>query len=91
MTEELQRLATRLSWWKTPQEALAMPERFLAQVMVLGTWEDVETARRCWSDDDFRRVLRQPPAGLFDARSWCYWHRVLGLGSAPNLPTRQIP
>lgn len=84
------RLAARLFWWKPAQEALALPQRFLAQVMVLGTWEDVEIARKHWTDDDFRQVLNEPPAGLFDPRSWSYWHRVLGLGPAPPLPTRRL-
>ena len=88
---DLMRLAARLFWWKPAQEALALPRRFLAQVMVLGTWEDVEIARKHWTDDDFRQVLNEPPAGVFDPRSWSYWHRVLGLGPAPPLPTRRLP
>jgi len=34
-------LARRLIWWKPPAEALRQPERLLAQVMKLGTWEDI--------------------------------------------------
>ena len=88
MTDSLHRLAVRLFWWKSPESALALPGRFLAQVMALGTWEDVETARQYWTDDDLRAVLSKPPPGVFDPRSWSYWHRVLGLGPAPDLPRR---
>ncbi len=88
---ELQRLARRLFWWKPPEEALADPVRFLAQLMTLGTWDDVCLARRFYSDEDFRAVLRAPPPGVFDGRSWSYWHCVLGAVSVPPLPERRLP
>ncbi len=88
---ELIELARRLFWWKPPAEALRWPERFLAQVMTLGTWEDVQTARRFWSDEDFRAALPRAPAGVFDPRSWSYWRVRLGLHPVPPLPRRQLP
>lgn len=90
-TAELQTLSRRLFWWKSPEEALRWPVRFLAQVMTLGTWEDIQLARRYWTDDDFRAVLRLPPPGVFDPRSWSYWHCVLGLLPVPPLPRRRLP
>lgn len=68
LQSDLAMLARRLFWWKTPEEALVWPVRFLAQVMALGTWNDLQVAQRCWSDEDFRTVLRRPPPGVFDAR-----------------------
>ena len=56
-------LAERLFWWKSPEEALANHKRFLAQVMSLGTWNDIEAARRLWPAADFRDTLREAPAG----------------------------
>ena len=56
--------------------------------MTLGTWSDLLAARRYWTDADLREVLRDPPAGVFDVRSWAYWHAVLGMGPAPGLPNR---
>lgn len=90
-TPELIRLARRLFWWKEPDQALAYPSRFLAQVMALGTWDDVKVARSYWSEDEFREVLQSPPAGVFDARSWSYWHYMLGVLPVPRLPGRLIP
>ena len=37
---DLEQVAKRLFWWKSPTEALADPHRFVAQVMVYGTPED---------------------------------------------------
>lgn len=89
--EDLENVAKRLFWWQSPSEALADPIRFLAQVMTYGMIEDVLTAKRHFSDDTFREVLANPPAGVFDPRSWSYWHLVFGISPAPPLPRRQIP
>ena len=37
----LMRAAKELFWWQAPEVALANPRRFLAQVMTLGTWQEV--------------------------------------------------
>lgn len=87
---DLDDTARRLVWWKSPAEALADPHRFLAQVMVYGTVQDIVDARRHFSDDDFRRVLERPPPGVFDPRSWTYWHVVLGLDPPGAIPGRDL-
>lgn len=86
----LEDIARRLLWWKTAEEALSDPHRLLAQVMTLGTIEDLRAARCHFSEADFRAVLANAPPGVFDARSWAYWHLVLGLGEAPELPRRSL-
>ena len=78
-------------WWKPPEEAVRWPERLLAQVMTLGTWEDIETARAEWGDEGFRQVLAHPPPGVFDPRSWNYWHVIFNLTPVPPLPVRHLP
>jgi hypothetical protein len=89
--QEIEALARRMIWWKTPEEALRYPDRLLAQVMSLGTWEDVQLAKRLWSQDEFVAVLKHPPPGVFDRRSWVYWHCVLKVEPVPPLPQRQFP
>ena len=89
--ERILALARRLFWWKTPEEALADRNRFLAQVMFLGTWKDIEEARHLWSNSVFREALRQAPPGVFDPRSWSYWHHILDLLPVPPLPIRKLP
>jgi hypothetical protein len=87
----LRRIAQRLFWWKPPGEALADPWRFAAQVMTLGNWEDVQVTRSALGDDYLRETLRKPPAGVFDERSWSYWHAVFDIAPAPPLPRRSLP
>lgn len=87
---DLEQVAKRLFWWKSPVEALTNPHRFLAQVMVYGTPEDLAAARRHFPESAFRRVLADPPSGLFDPRSWAYWHLVFGLEAPPEPPRRRL-
>lgn len=88
---ELESLAARLVWWKPPAEALRDRAGLLARVMVFGTPDDLAVARRCFPDSDFRAVLAHPRPGIFDPRSWAYWHLVFGLQAPPDLPRRELP
>ena len=90
-TPELLEVARRVCWWKAPDETLAFPAIFMAQVMTTGTWRDVGTVRVHLGDRWFREALTRPPPGLFDAASWHYWHRVLGIAPIPPLPQRWLP
>lgn len=90
LSGELLRLAGRLIWWKPPADAAKDVPRLAAQAMTLGTWEDVQTARELLGADTFKRVLDNPPPGVFDERSWAYWHAVFGREPVPPLPKRQF-
>lgn len=84
-------LARRMIWWKTPGDALVDRDRLLAQVMKLGTWDDIVEARSFWPKAAFREALQHAPPGLFDARSWSYWHQMLDQTPVPPLPRRVLP
>ena len=88
---DLETVAARLFWWKSPAEALTDQNRFLAQVMTYGTIEDLAVARHHFPESAFREVLASPPAGVFDPRSWSYWHVWFGLEPPPALPRRHLP
>ena len=88
---ELTQLARRLIWWKPPEESLRSPERVIAQVMALGTWDDIELAKREWGIGALRSVLATPPPGVFDRRSWNYWHVIFDIAPVPELPVRKLP
>lgn len=88
---EIRAVAKRVLWFEQPQEALSNSRRFLAYLMTYGTVEEVLTAKKYFSDRDFEAVLEDPPAGIFDARSWTYWHCVYKRATVPPLPHRSIP
>jgi len=89
MTAELERVARALFWWEPPERALAQPRRFLAQVMTLGTWEEVQLVKSVLGRDALKDALQHAPAGIFDGPSWAYWHAFFRLPE-PALPVRSL-
>jgi hypothetical protein len=90
LTSELAHVSRRTVWFKPPEEALDYPEHFIAHVLTYGMFGDVQTLRKYVSDDDLREALAHAPAGVFDARSWAYWHIMLGQYPAPPMPVRKF-
>ena len=89
----LKYFASKYIWWKTPEEAVAMPDRVIAQVMNIGDYVDVQTLAHQVGDDVLLDVLTHAQAGQFGKRSWAYWNYRLGLASIdhlPPMPTRKL-
>jgi len=86
----LEAIAERIVWWKPAAEAIADRRHFLARVMATGTFDEVRFVAEIFPPDAFRDVLENPPAGVFDARSWAYWN-VLFERDAGQLPGRRLP
>ncbi len=63
----------------------------IAQLMTLGTLDDVRWLINQVPADALRRVLRKPPIGIFNERSWRFWHLRLDCRPIPPLPVRQSP
>jgi hypothetical protein len=79
---------SRLFWWGdgVPADRL----RTAAQVMVFGNLDDMHEVRKRFGEEVFGEVLNNPPRGLFDPKSWSYWHRKLGR-EVPRLPAQALP
>lgn len=93
LPETLKPYAAKYIWWKTPDEAVQLPARVIAQVMELGDYDDVLALIKLVGTDYLREVLLHPEAGIFSERSWHYWHYRLGLaklGEVPELPKRRL-
>ena len=89
--DELCAVAQRVMWFESAGETLRYPKRFLAYLMTFGTLEEILTAKKYFSDKDFKDVLLDPPAGIFDERSWSYWNGVYERKPPPPLPRRIFP
>ncbi len=88
--DSLKQLANKYVWWKTPDEAVCMPERVIAQVMNIGDYEDVRALSSQVGDDVLRKVLLQAQGGQFSRRSWAYWNYRLGLASVDGVPAMPV-
>jgi len=86
-TPALLDVARRVVWFKEPDDALDDAAHFLAHVMTYGTPEDLAALRGVVGKDELREALLHAPPGIFDPRSWAYWHLVCGL-RPPPLPQR---
>ena len=89
--ERAMTMARKYVWWQPPERTLEDQRLFLAQMMTLGTADDVRWLLSRVSDSELRRVLLDPPIGIFNRRSWNFWHLRLGLTPTPELPTRRLP
>src|SRR5690554_5819138 len=53
--------------------------------------DDVKIVRQAVGDNAMREALDNAPPGIFDGRSWAYWHLILhGREDAPPLPVRSL-
>ena len=86
---QLAPVARRVFWWGNPEDWLKDAIRFAAQVMTYGDWTDTCATLKLLGDPVFRQVLENAPPGVFDLKSWTYWHQYYQLG-VPALPTRRI-
>ena len=82
-------IAQRVFWWGSPEEWLDDAIRFAAQVMTFGDWDDTVAVWRILGDGLLRQVMQSPPPGVFDLKSWTYWHRHYNL-AVPPLPERRM-
>ncbi len=89
----LRPLAAQLIWWQPAEDSLRNPDRVIAQVLDLGTFEAGQRLRQVLGDRRLAQVLRRAEAGWFSPRSWNYWQQKLGLarsGAVPSLPRRHF-
>lgn len=78
----------RLFWWQ--DQGPKTPLRIAAQVMALGSLEDIQRVREAHGDSIFAEVLANPPQGLFDAKTWSFWHQKVGISPIPPLPSQSV-
>ena len=84
-------MAQKYVWWQPPERTLTDGRLLLAQMMTLGTADDVRWLLSVASSEDLLRVLDEPPVGVFNRRSWAFWHLRLGRDVIPDLPARRLP
>ena len=89
-TDELLKIAERLLWFCSPDEALEQPTLFLAHVMTYGTVKDIVTVEDHLGRRAFEDTLDAAPAGIFDERSWAYWNLICNRRPAPPMPARNL-
>jgi hypothetical protein len=83
---DLTYFARKYIWWEAPATAVRNPHRVIAQVMNIGTFEDVQALLRQVGRAQFEAALRDARPGEFSERSWHYWHLVFGAAGLDSVP-----
>ncbi len=89
-TAKIASLAKRYVWWESPQWACEHPTIFLANVMNLGNWDDIQLVRQLLGDQVLKNALQEAPPGYFNYRAWDYWHLKFNINPIPPLPQRDF-
>ena len=82
----MKRMGQRYIWWQPPEPSVADPRRVIAQVMDIGTIEDIQALAGAIGRNTLTGVLEQARPGWFRPRSWAFWHIALGLATAGRIP-----
>jgi hypothetical protein len=77
-------LADRYVWWSEGQQVDR--NRVLAQVMEIGTYDDIRRMEAVFTPADLRDVMLQAPKGAIGRRSWDFWRGRLRAAGCPTVP-----
>lgn len=89
-TSLLTSFAARYIWWR--DEAPPSEDRIIAQVMSIGTWDDIRRLEAAYSADELRKVMLRAQPGWISAPSWELWRgrlRSAGAGEISEEPPRR--
>jgi hypothetical protein len=80
----------RYIWWRDGTDP--SEDRIVAQVMELGTYEDIRRLEAVLSADQIAELMRRAQPGWISPRSWNFWRgRLQGRGASmiPAAPPRR--
>lgn len=89
-SKDLLIVARRVIWFQKPEEALSDKIHFLNYLMTYGSEEDIVIAYKYYTKKDFKEALIKAIPGIFDVKSWNYWHIILDMTPTPPLHKRDI-
>ena len=82
-------LAKKYLWWQTVGDEPHSIERIIAQIMNLGTYEDIRRLESLLDRADMIAAMQHAQPGWFSARSWEFWRGRLS--AAPDLVATEPP
>lgn len=84
--EFLRRMARRYIWWQSPEASIKDHLRVIAQVMDMGTLEDIQGVAAVHGKGRMAEVLNLAQPGWFHPKSWAFWNIALGRTSSGRIP-----
>jgi hypothetical protein len=80
----LRDFAERYIWWV--DEHGPSDDRIIAQVMNIGTYEDIRRLERAYETKELRAAMLRAQPGWISARSWDFWRGRLSFAGAEPIP-----
>jgi len=80
----LRDFASRYIWWR--DEVPPSEDRVIAQVMSIGTWDDICRLEATYSPAELRGIMLKAQPGWISVKSWELWRRRLGAAGAGGIP-----
>ena len=92
----IETLGRKYMWWPPVGGEPHPPARIIAQVMNLGTYEDIRRLEGVVTPERLAEVMRAAKPGWFSPRSWEFWRgrrrlSACGLTVPDEPPRRSIP
>ena len=79
-------LRRRYLWWEPVGGEPHRPERLVAQIMNLGTYDDIRRLEALLEPAALAEVMLHAQPGWFSPRSWDFWRGRLSRDAAARLP-----
>jgi hypothetical protein len=81
-------LGAKYMWWPAASPAGHSEERIIAQVMDIGSYEDILRIEAVLGRERLADVMRHAQPGWISARSWNFWRGRLRAQAGLELPER---
>jgi hypothetical protein len=88
-TDLLRDFASRYIWWR--DENPPSEDRVIAQVMSIGTWDDIRRLEVAYSRDELRGVMLRAQPGWISERSWELWRLSMNVPYIHGRASAQLP
>ena len=79
-------LGRKYIWWVPIGDAPHAPERIIAQVMDIGTYEDIRRMETALGFERLADVMIHAAPGWISARSWGFWRGRLSRETSRTIP-----
>ncbi|WP_375452350.1 hypothetical protein [uncultured Devosia sp.] len=86
---EIAFMASRYLWWKPVEQSGFSRLRKIAQIMHLGSYEEIRHLELLLGEDSLAQVMVKSEAGWFDDRSWDFWRGRLSLSANRSIPNER--
>jgi hypothetical protein len=87
-SEFIASLGAKYMWWPAVGVARHSDERIIAQVMDIGSYEDILRLEAVLDRERLAEVMRHAAPGWISARSWDFWRGRLRAQAGLEVPER---